>query len=66
MGSFLGGSGADCRYWLVVYMEEPKIEEKGGFTVRWGSTSELKDVLDIPERMILKEAKQVIKENLLL
>jgi len=65
VGSFLGG-GADCRYWLVVYMEEPKIEEKGGFAVRWGSTSELKDVLDIPERMILKEAKQVIKENLLL
>lgn len=66
-GGFLDTNESDCRYWLVVYMEEPKIiKEKGGFQVLWTSSSELKEVLDIPERIILKKAKHVIKENLLL
>lgn len=61
-----GGREEDFRYWLVVCMEEPKIEKQGDIEFQLVSTSEAKDILDMSKRMVLKQAKQMIKENLLL
>lgn len=65
VGDFLGNSGGDSRYWLVVYMDEPKIENSSGFSVLLEPDSDIEDKLCIPEKMILRKAKKVMKENLL-
>jgi len=56
----------DYKYWLVVWMEEPKIENEGNFEFQWISSSNSKNFLNLPKRLILKQAKQMIKDNLLL
>jgi len=60
------GREEDFRYWLVVWMEEPKIEKQGHIEFQLASTFEAKSILDVSKRMVLKQAKQMIKENLLL
>lgn len=60
------GKNEDYKYWLVVWMKEPKIENEGNFEFQWISSSNSKIFLNLPKRLILKQAKQMIKDNLLL
>lgn len=66
VGDFLTSSGGDSRYWLVVYMDEPKIEITSEFSVLLEPDVSVEEKLCISEKMILRKAKKVMKENLLL
>ena len=66
LGNLLGDIREDCRYWLVIYMEEPHITESKNMTIKYVVGPETKETLDLSKRMIIKEAEKVMRENFLL
>lgn len=69
------GQRSEIRYWLVIYMAEPRLrsnrpfksqESVKMFQSKWSSEEEVIEVLEPPKQAILREAKELIRENLLL
>lgn len=69
------GQRSEIRYWLVIYMSEPRLrsyrpfkyqENIKMFQAKWSSEEEVMEVLEPSKQAILREAKELIRENLLL
>lgn len=53
----------ESRFWLVIFMEEPKISSKDEHF--WFSEEELQEILDEGKINVIQEAKELIQENFL-